>query len=133
MIASAVIEQSWTESQAQIVHGDLHEWNVHIAGSRLYAFDFEDVMLALPAQDAAISLYSSRSSPQRREIREAFRKGFETVAPWPVADESQLDGFHAARQIMLMNYAARTLPVEEAAAYLDGVMPWLEQYASRYG
>lgn len=133
MLSGGVIDESWSDSGAQVVHGDLHEWNVHIAGSRLYAFDFEDVMLALPAQDAAISLYSSRSSSQKDEIREAFRKGFESVAPWPIADESQLDGFHAARQIMLMNYAARTLPVSEAAAYLDDVMPWLESYVARYG
>lgn len=131
--SGTVIEHSWSDAQAQVVHGDLHEWNVHIAGSRLYAFDFEDVMLALPAQDAAISLYSSRRSTQKQEIRGAFRKGFETVAPWPLADESQLDGFHAARQIMLMNYAARTLPVDEAASYLDDVMPWLEAYVARYG
>ena len=106
---------------------------MHIVGSRLHAFDFEDVMIALPAQDVAISLYASRSSDQREEIRQAFRKGFETVAAWPLIDESQLDGFHAARQIMLMNYAARTLPIGEAEEYLDTVMPWLEGYVSRYG
>ena len=49
------------------------------------------------------------------------------------ADESQLDGFHAARQIMLMNYAGRTLRMEEAADYIDHVMPWLERYVKRYG
>lgn len=132
-VASDVIDQSWSEPDAQAVHGDLHEWNVHIVGSRLYAFDFEDVMLALPAQDAAISLYASRANDQKAEIRAAYRKGFETIAPWPIADESQLDGFHAARQIMLMNYAARTLSMDEAAKYLDEVMPWLEGYVARYG
>ena len=132
-LSETVIGESWSESGAQIVHGDLHEWNVHIAGSRLYAFDFEDVMVAMPSQDVAISLYSSRRNTQRKEIRDAYRKGFETVAPWPIIDESQLDGFHAARQIMLMNYAARTLPVDEAADYLDDVMPWLEVYVARYG
>lgn len=133
LIAGRVLEESWSDNDAQVVHGDLHEWNVHIVGSRMYVFDFEDVMIALPAQDVAICLYSSRNSEQRPEIREAYRKGFETVAPWPIADESQLDGFHAARQIMLMNYAARTLPIGEAAAYLDKVMPWLDRYVGRYG
>jgi hypothetical protein len=69
----------------------------------------------------------------KEDIRAAFRKGFESIAPWPIVDESQLDGFHAARQIMLMNYAGRTLPVDEAAGYLDDVMPWLERYVGRYG
>ena len=132
-LAQSVIDESYVKASPQIVHGDLHEWNVHLTGSRLYAFDFEDVMLALPEQDAAICLYSSRSSEIASDIRAAFRQGFETVAPWPVADDRQLDGFHAARQIMLMNYAGRTLRMEDAADYIDQVMPWLEGYVKRYG
>jgi Ser/Thr protein kinase RdoA (MazF antagonist) len=132
-IAESVIHESYEIGSPQVVHGDLHEWNVHIAGGRLYAFDFEDVMLALPAQDAAICLYSSRTSDMTDDIRAAFRKGYEALLPWPIVDERQLDGFHAARQVMLMNYAARTLPVSEAEDYLDGVWPWMERYLDRYG
>jgi Ser/Thr protein kinase RdoA (MazF antagonist) len=132
-LAQQVITESYAEAEAQIVHGDLHEWNVHIARSRLYAFDFEDVMLALPSQDISISLYSSRNSEVREDLRLAFRRGYEAIAPWPVVDDRQLDGFHAARQIMLMNYAGRTLRMEEAADYIDHVMPWLERYVKRYG
>ncbi len=132
-LASGVIADSYAIATPQVVHGDLHEWNVHVTSSRLYAFDFEDVMWALPAQDAAISLYSSRNSDNADQVRAAFRKGYESVAPWPIIDDRQLDGFHAARQIMLMNYAARTLRTEEAADYIDNVMPWLERYVARYG
>jgi len=131
-LGQQVIRDSYAVATPQIVHGDLHEWNVHVAGSRLHAFDFEDVMLALPAQDASISLYSSRDSELKEDRWLAFRRGFETVAPWPIIDESQLDGFHAARQIMLMNYAARTLPTAEAAEYIEHVMPWLDRYVKRY-
>jgi Ser/Thr protein kinase RdoA (MazF antagonist) len=132
-LATDVILRSWAEGGTQVVHGDLHEWNVHVVGSRLYAFDFEDVMLALPAQDVAISLYSSRFKDNHDEVVVAFRKGYEEIAPWPVADETQLAGFHAARQIMLMNYAARTLHHKEADEYLERVMPWLETYVRTYG
>jgi Ser/Thr protein kinase RdoA (MazF antagonist) len=132
-LAQDVLDDSYATFKPQVVHGDLHEWNVHVASSRLYAFDFEDVMLALPAQDVAICLYSSRSSEMRDDIRAAFRKGYESVVPWPVIDERQLDGFHAARQIMLMNYAGRTLRFDDASEYLDKVMPWLERYVKRYG
>ena len=132
-ISEKVIQESWAAGTPQVVHGDLHEWNVHLAGSRLHAFDFEDVMYALPAQDAAICLYQTRNDENREKIRSAFRKGFESVAVWPIVDERQLDGFHAARQVMLMNYAARTLPTGEAAKYLDQVFPWIEKYLQRYG
>ena len=132
-LATTVIEQSWSEGEPQIVHGDLHEWNVHVARSSLHAFDFEDVMWALPAQDAAISLYHTRASDQKAVIRDSFRRGYETILPWAIQDESQLDGFHAARQVMLMNYAARALPPQEASDYLDRVFPWLASYVERYG
>lgn len=131
-LATTVIEESWGSGEPQVVHGDLHEWNVHLSRGRLYAFDFEDVMLALPSQDVAISLYSSRTGEGRDQARQAFRRGFESIGEWPVADERQLDGFHAARQIMLMNHAARTLPLAEASDYLDRVTPWLEEYVRRY-
>ena len=132
VLATDIIEESWRVGSPQIVHGDLHEWNVHLSGSTLHAFDFEDVMYALPAQDAAISLYHTRTSDQKAQIRDAFRRGYSSVAEWPIQDDRQLDGFHAARQVMLMNYAARTLPVNEAADYLDKVFPWLESYLKRY-
>ncbi|MGD2043865.1 MAG: phosphotransferase [Acidimicrobiia bacterium] len=131
-LAEGVIADSYASAEPQVVHGDLHEWNVHLAGSRLYAFDFEDVMMALPAQDVATCLYSSRNSEIKEDIRAAFRRGYEAILPWPVVDEAQLDGFHAARQIMLMNYAGRTLRMGEAADYIDHVMPWLERYVKRY-
>jgi Ser/Thr protein kinase RdoA (MazF antagonist) len=131
-LAEGVIRASWATGAPQVVHGDLHEWNVHLAANRIHVFDFEDTMVALPAQDVAISLYHSRVEANRIEVEAAFRRGFESVASWPVEDEAQLDGFHAARQIMLMNYAARALPVLEAAEFLDNVMPWLESYVRRY-
>ena len=131
-LAIEIIKDTWDEDRVQIVHGDLHEWNVHISGSTLHAFDFEDVMYAMPVQDVAISLYHTRTSDQREEIRDAFRRGYESVLPWPVEDEAQLQGLQAARQIMLMNYAARALPVKEAEDYLDRVFPWLDRYVRRY-
>ncbi len=132
-IVEAVIEETWKSGEAQIVHGDLHEWNVHLVGTRLYAFDFEDVMFATPAQDVSVCLYSSRASDRTAEIRKAFREGYETHSTWPIESEEQLDGLHAARQIMLMNFAARTLPLEEAMDYLERVFPWLIDYLQKYG
>lgn len=132
-IVEQVISESWAGGEPQVVHGDLHEWNVHLAGSRMHVFDFEDMMISLPAQDVAISLYHSRTRPDREETMIAFRRGYESVAQWPVEDQHQLDGFMAARQVLLMNYAARTLSPVEAGRFIDAVMPWLHGYVSRYG
>lgn len=132
-IVEKVVEETWASGSPQVVHGDLHEWNVHVVGTRLYAFDFEDMMVATPAQDVSVCLYLSRAEARSDEIRAAFREGYEEFAPWPIVDRAQLDGLHAARQILLMNYAARTLPLEEAMDFSDRVFPWLEGYLARYG
>ncbi len=132
-LSERIIKNAWATDFPHVVHGDLHEWNVHLIRSRLHAFDFEDVMIATPAQDVSVCLYSSRASLRRAEIRRAYRQGFEEIAPWPIEDDEQLDGFHAARQILLMNYAARTLPMGEAEEYLAQVTPWLRRYVDHYG
>lgn len=132
-LCEQVIKDAWATGFPHVVHGDLHEWNVHLVRSRLHAFDFEDVMIATPGQDVSVCLYSSRANPRRGEIRAAYRQGFEEIAPWPIEDDEQLDGFHAARQILLMNYAARTLPMGEAEDYLAHVTPWLQGYVRKYG
>ena len=72
-------------------------------------------------------------SARRGEIRAAYRQGFEEIAPWPIEDDEQLDGFHAARQVILMNYAGRTLPMGEAEEYLAQVTPGLRRYVDHYG
>lgn len=131
--AVKAIEGLWRSRPPQVVHGDLHEWNVHLTSGRLHVFDFEDVMLAHPAQDVSISLYSTRLSHSPEPARTAFRQGFEEIGSWPVEDDAQLDGLHAARQIMLMNYAAQVLPQSEAKDYVKRVFPWLEGYVRRYG
>ena len=131
-IAQAVIDEQWVGGGAQVVHGDLHEWNVHTAGARLYVFDFEDVMMALPAQDVAISLYSTRSHGRSLDVVDAFRRGYEEIAPWPIPDQRVLDGLMAARQLMLMNHAARTLPEKETAQYFGDVIPWLATFVDSY-
>lgn len=132
-ISEKVIKEEWSSGFPHVVHGDLHEWNVHLSRSRLHAFDFEDVMIATPAQDVSVCLYSSRTSPRKAEIRAAFQQGFEEIESWPIRSEEQLDGLHAARQVLLMNYAARTLPMGEAEDYLAQVTPWLRRYVDQYG
>jgi Ser/Thr protein kinase RdoA (MazF antagonist) len=131
-IAADVLQETWTSGDPQVVHGDLHEWNVHVVGTRMYAFDFEDVMLATPAQDVSVCLYSSRAGMRAGNVTLAFRRGYEEIAPWPIQSKRQLDGLHAARQIMLMNYAARSLPMGESGTYFDQVMPWLKEYVDTY-
>ncbi len=87
----------------QIIHGDLHIWNVHARRSQLWALDFEDIMWGSRAQDIAISLYYLDDRPDRDELVSAFRRGYERLAPWPT-DDTELAVFMAARRLMFVNY-----------------------------
>ncbi len=90
-------------TERQIVHGDLHVWNVHARGRELWALDFEDIMWGSRAQDIAISLYYFDDRPDRNELVSAFRAGYERLAPWPT-DDAELAVFMAARRLMFVNY-----------------------------
>lgn len=91
---------------AQLIHGDLHPWNVHRYRNRMIAFDFEDVTWGHPVQDVAITLFYERDHPRYEAFRSAFENGYRTVAPWPVTYEGELEHFMAARTVMFVNYVA---------------------------
>lgn len=118
----------WGQGDPIVVHGDLHEWNVHLSMGRAWAIDFEHVMLARPDQDISVSLYGVRSRPDLGSLIDAFRGGYTEHRTWPVESLSVLEDYWAARQVMLMNHAVQVLPEREARDFLSRVMPWLERY-----
>lgn len=130
-LADAAIAKRWEEAEPIVVHGDLHEWNVHLYMGRPWVIDFEDVMLALPAQDIATSLYAARMRPDLDSLVSAFRTGYEEIGQWPVRGWAELEVYWAARQVMLMNHAAQVLSRAEARSYFDDVMPWLRGFLER--
>lgn len=121
----------WSEEPPGVVHGDLHEWNVHLHMGRAWAIDFEDVMLALPAQDIATSLYGARTRPDLPAVVAAFREGYEESRPWPVRGPEELELLWAGRQVLLMNHAAQVLPEADVLGYFEAVVPWLRAYLDR--
>lgn len=91
-------------AEAQVLHGDLHPWNVHVVGKRMIALDFEDVMWGNRVQDVAITLFYERDQPGYAELRAAFTEGYSAIAPWPEAYEGELEHFMAARTLMFANF-----------------------------
>lgn len=130
-LANEGISTAWGRDEPMVVHGDLHEWNVHLYLGRAWVIDFEDIMLALPAQDIATSLYGARTRPDLETLVAAFRSGYEEHRPWPVRDRTELEVYWAARQVMLMNHAAQVLTEDETRDYFDKVLPWLRAYVER--
>ena len=87
-----------------VTHGDLHQWNVRIDRGLLSPIDFEDIMWAHPIQDLATTIYYVRGEPEYDEFFEAFKRGYETVAPFPEASPGQLETHMVARRLNLLNY-----------------------------
>lgn len=124
--AEALIDAELTDLHlhggTHFIHGDLHTNNVHVYKGELYAIDFEDVMWGAPAQDIAVSLYSARyHRDDFPAVRDALRRGYESVAAWPVASDQQLETQLAARMLFFFNYRLYRGGVD-MLAYVPGMM-----------
>ncbi|MCB2222966.1 MAG: phosphotransferase [Actinobacteria bacterium] len=90
----------------QILHGDLHPWNVKAGRGGLAPFDFEDLMWGWPVQDVATALWYLGRRPEYPAWLEGFRSGYETVAPWPERHPGEVDVFRLGRFLVLGNSVA---------------------------
>lgn len=103
----AVVEPAFRgldPAEAQVIHADLHLWNVHVYRNRMIALDFEDVAWGHPVQDVAITLFYGRTDPTYPDLRRAFEEGYRSSTHWPVTYDGELEHFMAARTVMFINF-----------------------------
>lgn len=115
---------------AQVVHADLHPWNVHVYRNRMIALDFEDVSWAHRVQDVATTLFYERDNAAYPDLRAAFEEGYCSVAPWPASYEGELEHFMAARTIMFINFVLNI--DDDPGEYLETAFPRLERFVAAY-
>lgn len=87
-----------------LMHHDLHDWNVLVDGDRLYAIDFEDLILGQPILDIGVALYSISTKDECDEYIRFFKEGYSTILPWPEDYPGQLKKLFLGRRIMLVNW-----------------------------
>ncbi|MEM9952547.1 MAG: phosphotransferase [Chloroflexota bacterium] len=87
-----------------IIHGDLHQWNVLLYRKQLSPIDFEDMMRAYPIQDIAVTLYYNRFDDNYEDLLAGFKRGYETIAPFPETYTGQLETHILSRRIGLVNF-----------------------------
>ena len=109
----------------QLLHGDFHPWNVKVQRSRIAAFDFEDLMWGWPIQDVATALYYFHGNPDYQVLANAFAEGYRSVAPWPAADQCDIDTFVMGRALVLANYVLASAELRDRSAY------WLRRFDQR--
>lgn len=114
-----------------LIHGDLHFWNVHLYKGELYVIDFEDINLGYPVQDVAVTLYYGREREGYAEWVKAFRRGYESVRPWPAGGERIIETMMAARAVMFVNYVARVDP--EPESFIEEKCKDLEVFLKVFG
>lgn len=100
------LRQLYNPKQAQLLHGDLHPWNIKIHNDQLAVLDFEDIILGQPIHDLAIlfSYYRKHKKFSYDFVRDTVLSGYESVTTLPLLDEHLIDILIMARTVNFLNY-----------------------------
>jgi len=94
----------YSRENPQIIHADLHGWNMKWHENKLSIFDFDDCGIGLPIQDIATALYYLDTPEQD----EALLSGYTSVKPLPTHTKADLEMLLIHRRLMLLNYLYET-------------------------
>ena len=110
-VIKSEIDELYRQNTTQIIHADLHGWNVMWHEDQVAVFDFDDCGIGLPIQDLATAIYYLDTPEQDAALKE----GYSSVAPLPQYSESQMQMFMIQRRIILLNYLYETSNEEHRA------------------
>jgi Ser/Thr protein kinase RdoA (MazF antagonist) len=116
----------YARSTPQLIHADIHPWNVMWHEGDVSVFDFDDCVIGLPAQDIAVTLYYNDTEEQDA----AFLKGYQEVAALPDYSEREMNFLKLQRRIYLLSYILETENPEHRAMvpeYLEKTLHRVEQ------
>ncbi|QYK53423.1 MAG: phosphotransferase [Fimbriimonadaceae bacterium] len=104
--ANAVVKVL-AKKPAQIIHYDLHRYNIMKERSTLHVLDFDDCLLGWPMVDASVSMYYARTfkpSASFRTTKEpAYWQGFGSRPTDHGISERDFEALVASRRVMLCN------------------------------
>jgi Ser/Thr protein kinase RdoA (MazF antagonist) len=111
----------FSSNPIQVIHGDLHGWNLMWHEGQLSIFDFDDCGYGIPHQDLAVALYYLDSPEQD----EALLEGYKSNCKLPTYTKAQMSSLLLQRRLVLLNYLYETKNPEHKAmlpAYLEKTM-----------
>jgi Ser/Thr protein kinase RdoA (MazF antagonist) len=94
----------FSEGQMQLIHADLHGWNLKLHDGQLAVFDFDDSGVGLPIQDLATAIYYLDTDEQIA----AMKAGYASVRELPSCSDRQMKALLLQRRIHLLNYLYET-------------------------
>ena len=114
----AVTDRLYARHKPQLIHADVHSWNVMWNGRDVAIFDFDDCGIGLPIQDLAVALYYLDTQEQRDALLDGYRR----VTELPDYSADELRALLLQRRIFLLNYLLETENPDHRAMvpkYLD--------------
>jgi Ser/Thr protein kinase RdoA (MazF antagonist) len=120
-------QRLFSENKPQVIHADLHGWNVMWNNGTLAVFDFDDCGFGLPLQDLATAIYYLDTPEQDAALKE----GYASVAPLPEYTQRDLDMLLLQRRIILLNYLYETTNAEHRSMlpeYLEETLRRVEKF-----
>jgi Ser/Thr protein kinase RdoA (MazF antagonist) len=114
----------------RVIHHDLWHDNIKLHRGRLHPLDFEDTCWGYPLQDIAMAMQDLMQDvpPERYEpLLSAFRRGYESLLPWPEAYPGEMDIFRAGRMLWVANWVVLN-DRQHLADHLNRLAPMLERF-----
>lgn len=99
-----VIQALFSSNKKQLIHADLHGWNLKLHEGSLSVFDFDDSGIGLPIQDLATTIYYLDTEEQELSLK----RGYESVRPLPSFSDREMKALLLQRRIHLLNYIYET-------------------------
>ena len=125
-----ITEELYTKTKPQLIHGDVHGWNMKTLEADLYILDFDDCGFGLPIQDLSVAIYYLDTDEQIH----ALLKGYSEVLEIPEYSERQMQALLLHRRLMLLNYLYETQNQEHQEmipAYLLETLRRAEKFISQ--
>jgi Ser/Thr protein kinase RdoA (MazF antagonist) len=116
-IIEADTRDLFAANPTQVIHGDLHGWNLMWHEGELFIFDFDDCGYGIPHQDLAVTLYYLDTPEQDAAILQGYR----SICELPTYTKAQMSSLLLQRRLVLLNYLYETKNPEHKAmlpAYL---------------
>ena len=119
----------YARNSPQLIHADVHPWNVMWQGSDVAIFDFDDCVIGLPVQDIAVTLYYNDTAEQDA----AFLAGYQEFAPLPKYTETEMNALKMQRRILLLSYILETENPEHRALVPEYLEKTIERIHDLFG
>lgn len=93
-------KELWKRGQPpQVIHYDLHQWNVKVHRKRVHPIDFEDLVWGYPVQDIGLIFYYIQDREDAAALRQAFQEGYTRRLPWPESYPGEI-AIHTVRRTL---------------------------------